>query len=83
MLLPFSGASVVCVPSVSVFIVAVQFAVYYRDLPVGGTPSSWLPASPSPTAPGERPAAPPRTSLPPAHRARGRDTIHTETPPLK
>lgn len=73
-------------PLVHVFTAALQFVFqvfHHRDLPVGGTPSSWPPASLSPAAPGGRPAAPPRTSPPLAHHARGRDTIHTETPPLK
>lgn len=69
------------VSSVHVFVGTVQS--YHQGLPAGGTPSSWPPASPSPAAPGEHPAAPPRVSLPPAHHAQGRDTIHTEAPPLK
>lgn len=69
------------VSSVHVFVETIQS--YRQGLPVGGTPSSWPPASPSPAAPGEHPAAPPRVSLPPAHHAQGRDTIHTEAPPLK
>lgn len=69
------------VPSAHVFTVAVQF--HHQDLPAGGTPSSWPPASPSPDAPGGHPAAPPRISLPPDHHAQGRDTTHTEAPPLK
>lgn len=58
-------------------------SLFWSALPVTGTPSFSLLASPFPAAPGVHPAAPPRTSLPPAHRAPGKDTIHREPPPLK
>ena len=51
--------------------------------PAGGTPSSWLPASPSPTVPGGHLAAPPRISLPRSHHALGLGTGHRVTLPLE
>lgn len=62
-----------------------RFPVRYRpELPAAGTPSSWPPASPSPAAPGGRPAAPPRTSPPPpAHHGRAWDTTRRAAHPLR